>query len=326
MKSLCLALFTLVCSSLACGQSITITTDEWQPYINKPEQALGSAAELLKQLYSMDDTEIRWQYQHYDLAYYQVAKKQKLASFPYFKTDVRASQVLFSKAIFYATSYIYFNRQFQSNIHLEQLNQYKIGRVSGYSYGEKIDGLLAKAQTFVSEKQALEALLNHQIDYLPMTESVMNNLLNNEFSTQKLLIKPLDNIKDNASLHLIAANNSEGQQLITALNAHIDKVAHLASMKLVPEALKKSPDLAKLVVAEGYPAILGQTLAAVEPQFYTLPQGTSVLVIKWSNKMLTSSTTDTLYKNMMAFSHVLILNGPLVGEELLVRNMHIELL
>lgn len=319
--------FSLVYSSLAFCQSISISTGEWQPYINHKNYNNGSAAELLTQIFSTNNTDIVWQYQNFELAFHQVAEKEKLASFPYFKTKSRQAQVLFSEPVFYATSFVYFNRQFQKNITVAALSNatYRIGRVAGYSYGEKIDNLLVHAKEFVTEKQALMALLNNDIDYLPMTESVMNNMLNNDFSVQKLLIKSLKNIKDTASLHLIAANNSAGEKIIKTVNYLINKTKHLGSMALVPEPLKKPLDLAKLVVSEGYPAILGQTLNKLAPQYYTLPQGTSVLVIEWNKKMLTSSTTDSLYKNMMAFSRVLILNGPLVGEEILVKNMYIEL-
>ena len=308
------------------AKSLSITTGEWQPYVNKKNETEGLATNLLREIFSTDNTDVTWQYQNYELAYYQVVSKEKLASFPYFKTEKRASEVLFSAPVFYASSFVYYNRQYQKNIETIQLSNYRIGRVSGYSYGELIDNLLINAKEYVTEKQALTALLNNEIDYLPMTESVMNNMLNNEFSAQKLLVKPLEGVKDTASLHLIAANNVEGKQVIKKLNLLISKVSSLSSMQLVPETLKKSLDLAKLVVSEGHPAILGQTLDNNNPRYFTLPQGTSILVIDWSTKMVTSSTTDSLYKNMMSLSRVLILNGPLVGEELLVRNMHIELL
>jgi polar amino acid transport system substrate-binding protein len=314
------------CSYSVNGKSLSITTGEWQPYVNKQNETEGLATNLLREIFSTDNTDVTWQYQNYELAYFQVVSKEKLASFPYFKTESRASEVLFSVPVFYASSFVYYNRQYQKNIETKQLSNYRIGRVSGYSYGELIDNLLINAKEYVTEKQALTALLNNEIDYLPMTESVMNNMLNNEFSTQKLLITPLEGVKDTASLHLIAANNVEGEQVIKQLNLLINKVSSLSSMRLVPETLKKSPDLAKLVVSEGHPAILGQTLDRENPQYFTLPQGTSILVIDWSTKMITSSNTDSLYKNMMSLSRVLILNGPLVGEELLVRNMHIELL
>lgn len=318
--------FGVTFCAAAQSQTLLITTGEWQPYINKEHQPNGSAAALLTKVLSQNNTQISWLYQDYELAYAQIANQEKLLSFPYFKTQARQEKVLFSAPVFYATSYLYYNRQYNQQTMLTQLANYRLGRVAGYSYGESMDELLSNAQEFSSEKQALLALLSHKIDFLPMTESVMNNMLNNEFSAQKLLIQSLTDVKDTASLHVIAAKNTQGQAIIKQVNNLLAKVTMLTSFKLEPELLKTTPDIAKLVTSEGHPAILGQSGTPDQPHYFTLPQGTKVLVIEWSNKMLISSKTDSIYRNMMDLSKVLVLNGPLVGKELLVKNMHLELL
>ena len=45
-----------------------------------------------------------------------------------------------------------------------------------------IDAYLANAKVYPTEKHALESLFNNEIDFLPMTESVMNNMLNQKLS------------------------------------------------------------------------------------------------------------------------------------------------
>ena len=61
-------------------------------------------------------------------------------------------------------------------------------------------------------------------------------------------------------------------------------------------------------------------------QYYTLPTGTRVTALEWSDKMKQASSSDRLYKNMMDLTKVLLLNGPQVGFVLYIRKMNMELL
>ncbi|MFT2090272.1 substrate-binding periplasmic protein [Paraglaciecola sp. 2405UD69-4] len=321
-------MLTISCSTASLASdmtSVSISTKDWQPYINAQDQELGSAAELLRQLFSQDDTNVQWQYQNFDLAYKQVQDKQKLAAYPYFYTSTRSKEVLFSNPIFTVTSHIYYNRQYNQDIDIQNLNNYRVGKVAGYSYGTEIDKLVSEGKPFATEKQALIALLNNDIDYLPMTESVMNFMLINTFPERMLLLKPLENVTGTASLHLIASKTDSGKVLIEKLNQLIEQAKGIQSLQATPLQLPNKPDIARLIAAEGYPVILGQSEKEASPEYYTLPQGTHVLVIQWSSKILAASKSDRLYKNMMDLSKVVVLNGPHVGKELYVRNMYIEL-
>ena len=316
-----LLFYVLVLPTFA--QNLSVTTAPWQPYIN--ENQGGMAVNLFEQIMSQNDTKIDWQRQNYDLGFAQVVNGQKHASFPYFKTSERAQQVLYSLPVFQVTSHLYFNRQYQQNILIDQLADYSIGRVAGYSYGEQMDAWVSQATIFINERQALQALLDNEIDYLPMTESVMNHMLNTQFSAQKLLILPVEDIADHASLHLIAAKTPQGETIIEQVNTLIEQAASFKSLQLEPERLTKTPDLAVLNTSEGYPAIIAQTDLSESPSYYSLANGTKALVVEWSLKMTTASNTDHIYQNMMEMSKVVILNGPLVGKEVYVKNMHIEL-
>ena len=104
------------------------------------------------------------------------------------------------------------------------------------------------------------------------------------------------------------------------------KQAGIQNIQPTASRITKPADLAKLITSEGYPAIIGQSENEQgELQYFTLPNGTKVVVMHWSDKMLQASSSDRLYKNMMDLSQVVILNGPHVGRVLFVRNMHIEL-
>ncbi len=307
------------------AKQLSVATNQWSPYINTEQQALGTAADLLRQVLAQEQQTIAWRYQNYDLAFELVAKAKQQAAFPYFKTAEREKRVLYSKAVFSVTSRLYYNRQRETTLEFSQLNSHKFGRVAGYSYGQVIDSYLSNAVIYSTEKSALESLFNNDIDFLPMTESVMNYMLNKIYQDQALLIKQIDKIVGHDSLHLIAPNTDEGKVLIAKVNQLLQQVKGIESLQLKPVERFKPKDIAKLITAEGYPAIVGQVAIDKVTDYYTLPQGTRVLILNWSNKIIKASSTDRIYKSMIDLSHVVVLNGPHVGKELYIKNMHLEI-
>ena len=124
-------------------------------------------------------------------------------------------------------------------------------------------------------------------------------------------------------MHVIAPNNKQGLALITDQSISRAGKGHKSlSLKVVERDIPK--DIARLITA-GLPAIVGQTSLSDDAQYFTLPKGTSVLVLKWSDKILTASQTDRIYKSMVDLSQVVVLNGPHLGKGLFIKNMHLEI-
>lgn len=310
--------------------AITMTTNVWAPYINSEGETLGSAARMIDMIGITLGKDIQWQYAPYDFAQAMVANNKLEASFPYFYTRQRAEKVLFSEPLFYATSRVYFNRQYLTQAQAtEELSVLKMGRVSGYSYGEELDKIVGEATVYASEQQALLALFNNEIELLPMTEGVMNATLSEYFPERLQLIQAIPEISDRSPLYVIAPKTQQGQKMIADINAAIamlDQLDVLGSQQ-VGESIAQQVDMAQLIAGEGYPVILGQFKDdSGETKYLTLPQGTRVVVIEWSDKIMQPSDNDRLYKNMMDLSRVVIVNGPHIGKELLIRNLHINLL
>ncbi|MCU7891353.1 MAG: transporter substrate-binding domain-containing protein [Candidatus Thiodiazotropha sp. (ex Ustalcina ferruginea)] len=314
---------------IATKKSLQIMTEVWLPYINPEMESLGSAARIIDILAAEMETDIDWRYISYAVAYQLIRRDKAELAFPYFLTAKREKEVIFSYPMFSVTSRIYYNRQFYSEGQVKKgFSSLRTGKVDGYSYGESLDQLLEKAEIFATEQAALAALFNHAIDLLPMTEGVMKTTLERYFPNRGQLVLAVPGISGTSSLHVIAPDTPQGKAAIQQLNDAIDqlKALKLAGTQASYAEDKKSVDLAQLIPAEGYPAILGQvSMGTTNNQYFTLPQGTRVVVLEWSTKILTPSNTDRLYKNMMDLSRVVILNGPHVGKELYVRNMHIHL-
>jgi len=316
---------------LNAAQTEIILTDNWPPYILPQGEAKGSSAKWLDLLFEHQRISTKWQYAPYDVSFFYISKAERNIGFPFFKTPERESQVLFSEPVFYVTSKVYYNRQYL-NLQSAQTafeSKTRIGKVAGYSYGVIIDKHLLKAIEFGTEKQALTALFNNEIDILPMTEGVMTYHLINDFPLRQELIKSLDGVEDTSSLHVIAANNDAGKKIVTGINKTIKALAEAGINDLQTNKTNRTVaiDVAQLITSEGYPLITGQTKPTGDNiDYFALPQGSKVIVLQWSDKITQSSKSDRIYKNMMDLSKVVVLNGPHVGKELFVRNMHIELL
>ena len=324
---ICLCVFT----NAHAQSKLTILTDVWPPYINPETQELGTASRVIDILFDYDGIDSQWHYLPYELSYDQIKKQKALAGFPYFKTKKRMQEVIYSAPVFSVTSRVYYNRQFLNAHDAAQAykNKNRVGKVVGYSYGESIDEAVLKAQAFSTEKQALTALFNNEIAVLPMTEGVMQHQLTELFPLRKQLIVAINEVKDISNLHVIAAKNKQGEAIVNKLNTTLQYLQDegMTSLQLTSSAAPAPIDVAQLITAEGYPVIIGQSSTSGDSiDYYTLPQGSQVLILNWSEKIIQPSKTDRIYKNMMDLSKVVLLNGPHVGKELYIRNMHIKLL
>jgi len=337
LTSFVIILYSVTALGSELPTKLTVLTNTWQPYINPSKEPSGQAALLVEMLAFQAEKEVEWQYFPFQFNYQQVANARSMIAFPYFKTAEREQKVLFSKPVFYATSRLYYNRQYFNEADIKnRWESLVLGRVKGYSYGENLDAKLDNAIVFTDEQSALFALFNNDIQILPMTQGVLTHTLEQSFPNRLELIRPVPSIEETSALHFIVAKNQQGQQIVQWLNSQIDKLldSHSEPVKARESRSKGSINLAQLVAAEGYPVILGeeknpQGLAANNKDsqvYYTLVQGTRVAIVEWSEKMLKPSQNDRLYQNMIEQSKVVILNGPHIGRELWIRNLHIQLL
>ncbi|WJG09795.1 transporter substrate-binding domain-containing protein [Aliiglaciecola sp. LCG003] len=325
---LCLALAITAGSSTAqqpiqTSLKVTVLVDEFAPYINQEHSALGSAAKTLRTLSEYAGIELEWHYIPYADATKILVQRSEYISFPYFYTEQRSNQFLYSKPVAQINNRVFYNRRYLSSLNSDEVSELRAGIVEGNSYGETIDGLMDQPQLFNSEVSALTALMLNEIDVLPMAEGVMNVTLARYFPDQSELIKSVDSINGNEKLHIIAPRSEFGEHIIALFDRAIE--AKFQGQAPIDRSTAKPPpvDVAELIPAEGFPAILG--LDTKTNSTYTLPIGTRVIVIDWSEAIRQPTVDTRVNRNMMFTSKVVVLNGPHVGKELMIRNMHIKL-
>ncbi|GEA13133.1 hypothetical protein KUL49_35080 [Alteromonas sp. KUL49] len=327
-----------ICLSLAVhSEEVSVLTDKWSPYINEEGQASGRAAKNLEVLAYYGDFSVNWEYIPFADAQALLPLHTTTLAYPYFYTEARAAKFYYSEPLYFATLTLFYNRQgSEGNTPDLDDTELRFGKVVGNSYGEAIDSLVSNGSVYPSDVAALGALLSNDIDVLPMAEGVMQSLLEAHFPDRSELILTVgaEQYSSRLGMHVIASKTDTGKALIDRVNKALSRRLALAGEYRYSQSPQVADvDIALVKTAEGYPAILGRfnqkntqacTLTYEDDVFYTIPMGTRVMVLTWSDKILNPSNTDRLYGNMTEESHVLVLNGPHVGKEVCVKNMHIE--
>lgn len=337
-KVLAVVALAATAAGVSAREPLEVYTGHWPPFVGIGDEG-GSATDVVRMVFHNMGRDARFERQGFAYSYLAVKKGSVPAAFPYFATRTRREEVLFSQPLFTVRNTVYYNLQYRDFSAGEaDPATLRVGRVSGYSYGEGLDAVLAtcpvsdaeRCPVYGAEADAVRALLADQIDLLPMTDSVAAQILAADFKDEALLLRevPGRRFSGRSTLHLIAPRTPAGQALIDRFNA---SHAELLAADIIPTADnslaatgKRGASVVRIASSEGFPIVVG--VSASDPdQFFAVPEGTRALVLEWSDKIVSPAVDDRLYAVMVDQSLVVILDGPHVGKELRIRNMHLSI-
>lgn len=315
--------------------SVTVYTDTYRPYVNPVGEVDGSAMRLVRM--TLLNMKINPEFVHIDFGYgfHATEKSEESLSFPWLKTAEREQKVLYSDPIYSVRSQLFYNIRFHPDgIVPEEIDIKRFGRVTQYSYGEEIDEILNAADkdgrvtTYVSDFAAIQGLLNGEVNLLPQLSSVLTATLNASFSNQNQLIRNVPGISTLLPNYVVAPKTRRGKALIMAFNKSYDELINAGIINPVTMetglANMIASDIGKIVASEGFPVVTG--VSRTNPsETFAIPPGTRVIILDWSNRILNPSDADQLYKTMVDETLILVLNGPHIGKELRVKNMHLTI-
>jgi len=319
----------------AAQESVRIYTDTYRPYVLPEGEEDGKAMRLVRLVFLNAGLTPDFEYIDFNYGYYAARNSTADLTFPWRETSERSEDVLFSKRLFSDDTKFYYNIRFHPDgLQKEDLANALLGRASGYSYGEVVNNYLDEADSvgqmreYSTETDSLAALLSGEIAALPLPGSVVSATLNASFPNQQGLIREVDGVIDPFDFHLVAPRTPEGAAMIDAFNTSFEEL--IAAGVVTDDYANEEPpttrtgDVARVIASEGFPVVVGVARNDAQSH-YAVPQGTKVLVLNWSDRILEPSRSDRLYQTMVDQSAVLVLNGPHVGKELLIKNMHIAI-
>ena len=336
----------LICLSLgwtpeARAQSdtpIVIYTDTYRPFVQPEGMPDGEGMRMVRLILENMDQSFELRYRDFGFSLYSTQVSPGTATFPWRKVPEREALFHFSEPLFETQTRVHFNRQtFPDGLTETQLSGITLGQLEDYAYTGSIATLFDTAsgagnsiRVYAREVEAIRALLVGEIDALPLPSTVIQATTTTQFPNHVELLDSVEGISEPFPLHMIAARTPEGEAFISAFDASYARLREAGVMAGPITGLEPVDtdfgETAELLAAEGFPVIVGRLEQDDGNAFYAIPQGTRALVLEWSDTILNASRTDRIFKTMVDETRVLILNGPHVGKELFVKNMHITVL
>lgn len=316
-------------------EGVPIYVDTYRPYIAPKGAPRGSLMRLVDMVLAEAGAGYHYRYEDYAFGFRRVQTQQLAASFPWRKTPEWSAQFTYSQPLIIIETHYYYNQRFHRvPIQPAQLAGMTLGRLEGYGYEGAVLAPLeaAKAQgrlvLLKTESEAINALLSGRVDAVPLQKVVAQATLQSQFTNLAQLIQPVAGVGTAIPFHMIAPKTPAGERFIEAFNASFDALtrAGVLSIDYANRGVSEPPayDFVTLVVADGFPTILGQDPSDTA-QTFALPEGTRALVLEWSPRLRAAVPSGNLYQTMVDQTSLLILNGPHVGRELRVKNMHISM-
>lgn len=323
--------FLLLCFLLSINvkaQTITITTDEWFPYTSKQQD--GFLDQLLKEILTHQNVTYTIKYNSFENGYLSTINNKYNATYPYFLTENREKEMLYSEPLFEVKNVLFYNKEnFKEDI--KGIYNKKIGFVRGYAYNN-INIKKFKNPVYIeNELVAFDKLNNGEIDLLPGNQLVGTHIIKrffNDFYSNIDVITHEDYISED-SLYFIMPKSAENEKFLQSFNASLKYLKQSGKYKelLLKNSNLINTNLSSVVTlvnnTETFPMVVA-TDSLDSKQRYIIPRGTKAIVIQWS-KHFKEKGLIKVYDEMFKKTKVKIVNGPLKGRILYVENMYIEI-
>ena len=311
-------------------KTVDLVTDDWVPYVGKDLPGYGLTAQIVDQVFKGMGCQPRYSFVPYYLGYQLVREGKITGTFPWFKNETRVEEMVFSDSLLDIDNVFFFRRDKIADPaairSFQDLTQYKIGVVQGYSYGQDVDPYFREAVQCRSETQAFEKLQNGDFQLLPASEQVGREIIKNRFYVEQAEFEILPHLRYKETLHFVVGRSlPEAAVFMKSFNQSLKRIkAEGVYRRLIEEheLAYNRKKLVRLQAVDSFPMVVGFERAD-DKNGYLLPRGTLALVLQWSDRFLTKGSVK-MYDQMFVKSKVRILDGPLKGRILYVDNIYIE--
>jgi polar amino acid transport system substrate-binding protein len=322
-------------------EEIPVLTGEWSPYTtsidDQKSSGTGDGYGLITEIVTAVIQDMNLQPNYQFRPWYEVLDLLRSGSyqyaFPYFKTQSRDKEFLFSEPLFEPRRALFFNILSIPNPSriktLEDLKPYTVGFIDGYYQDPELKKIFSQQKVFKTEFLAFKELVDRRIDALPAELIVAERILERYFLGEQNKISRLPNIKrPSIELHLIAPKGNEAAaKFIERFDKSLSKIqASGLHRELISRYQVKTESLFKvrLTGAGNFPLAVGTIEKDPKnKKGFLIPRGTSAIVIE-CNQVFTKEGEFSVHKDIYEKSRVKILEGPLKDHLLWVPNMFLS--
>jgi len=333
--------FMFAVYSAYASDKITIATGEWSPYTSQipissgeeDQHVYGIATDIVSAVIHDMKKQPKYQFSTWEAIENNIKSGKILYSFPYLMTEKRKQHFYFSEPLIKTKGALFFNIHHLKKIpainNPEDLSQYKLALIKGYAYPSLSDVIKKNnlTLTFNTEIEAFQALIAGKVDIIPLDIKVGDHILSRYFVNDKHKIDRLSTgFFKSKHLHLLASKNSQqAREFIQHFNQSLNNIHNNGVYKaIIAKYQHKTSELftVRLVGTSSYPMING-TVFEGDNRGYLIPNGTKAAVMQW-NRYFTEAGKFNASKEMFEKTKILLLEGPLKGQELWVPNMFLS--
>ncbi|MCG8634290.1 MAG: transporter substrate-binding domain-containing protein [Desulfobacterales bacterium] len=212
-----LAVLVLLPFNTGRGEVVTMAIGEWPPYTSKTD-ADGKIAEVLvREIFKKAGVEVVFKYYPWKRSFELVKSGVHAASFPWVQNDERKPLFIFPKKALYMQKRVFFHLKdldFKWETD-EDLKQYRIGGVLGYSHVKLLEDKGLTLDVVASDELNFKKMLARRIDIFPSSFIVGYALIGKLFEPSKAILftnSPKTLTQDDLFL-MISKNIPNGREL-----------------------------------------------------------------------------------------------------------------
>jgi polar amino acid transport system substrate-binding protein len=333
-------------------EPMAVFTGEWRPFVTQETHGYGVVPEIVTAVLHDMGIDPGYTFLHYYKCYDMVREDGDAGAFPFHRVPDREKEMFFSDWLF-SVSYVFFYRRGQRGdlggiARVDQLSNKKVAVMEGYprrySYGKTFGGYIDKMAKVPArtELEAFGLLRDGEVDFVPASKRVGREIIRRHFNQYNYDYNRHFSSED--SLHFIVSKagpaSGDNKAFMERFNASLAK---LRANGVYGEIKRRNydPDLdlyrgeepinvVRLSPTGSFPLILGRDKKRGEKQkrnkapAYIIPNGTRAVIKQWSEKFRSAAAFE-IHEQMFAETLVQLLEGPLKGKRLWVKNLHIEL-
>jgi len=179
-------LFSLTLTNINAKDTIKISNGEWPPFFSKDLKYDGVTSHVVKKAFSLENLTIEYEWYPWKRAFHLAKVGDIDATIGWEKRKDRESDFLFSDVILNGNVVFFYlkHNKFDWNT-FNDLKELKIGTVSGYKYGNKIQKLEKIAgvslHTVINEQKLFKMLIKERFDVVIINLDVGYGILNKYF-------------------------------------------------------------------------------------------------------------------------------------------------
>lgn len=249
MKTTLLAIVAslVLCAASGAGETVTLSTNEWPPFLSETLEHNGLAARIVREAFAAEGISVRYRFLPWKRAYHDALSGAVDGSVVWSRTEEREQEMLFSDPVI-ETNYVFFHRKetpFRWS-GMEDLRGLRVGGIDGFNYGEPF-WKARQEQLFVFEgvaadEQNYRKLIAGRIDLFPQELQVGRYQLSRSLSpgdARRITFHPRS-LKTGTS-HLIMSKSSPGSaRLIQTFNKGLKKLRETGKMKQMLESKQRN--------------------------------------------------------------------------------------